>query len=180
MSPAATSDAPAGSLIEFTTPLHDDPNLDADDDEEGEHRYQKLANILSTDSVPGLACRDIAEAELHTVSVEEPKSLKEADNDPHWAAAMEEEMQSIRDNRTWSLAELPRGHRAIGLKWVYKVKRDENGASSSVRLVSSLRATYSKLVWTLMKSSCPSPGWSQCRCSLPSRRTPAGPSTAWT
>jgi hypothetical protein len=39
---------------------------------------------------------------------------------------MEEEMQSIHDNKTWSLVELPRGHRAIGLKWVYKVKRDEN------------------------------------------------------
>ena len=39
---------------------------------------------------------------------------------------MEEEMKSIRDNETWSLVELPRGHRAIGLKWVYKVKRDEN------------------------------------------------------
>ena len=40
---------------------------------------------------------------------------------------MEEEMKSIRDNETWSLVELPRGHRAIRLKWVYKVKRDENG-----------------------------------------------------
>jgi len=63
----------------------------------------------------------------HAVSVEEPRSLKEADNDPNWVAAMEEEMKSIRDNETWSLVELPRGHRAIGLKWVYKVKRDENG-----------------------------------------------------
>jgi hypothetical protein len=34
----------------------------------------------------------------------------------------------IRDNDTWALAELPRGHHAISLKWVYKVKRDENGA----------------------------------------------------
>jgi len=40
---------------------------------------------------------------------------------------MEEEMNSIRDNKTWSLVELPQGHRAIGLKWVYKVKRDKNG-----------------------------------------------------
>ena len=59
--------------------------------------------------------------------MEEPKSLKEAGGDPNWIAAMEEEMNSIRDNKTWSLVELPRGHRAIGLKWVYKVKRDENG-----------------------------------------------------
>ena len=29
---------------------------------------------------------------------------------------MEEELASIHDNNTWSLAELLRGHRAIGLK----------------------------------------------------------------
>jgi len=40
---------------------------------------------------------------------------------------MEEELSSIHENKTWSLVELPRGHRAIDLKWVYKVKRDENG-----------------------------------------------------
>jgi hypothetical protein len=77
------------------------------------------------------------EAELHSVSVEEPRSVKEAGGDPNWIAAMEEEMNSIRENGTWSLVELPRGHRAIGLKWVYKVKRDENGnvAKYKARLV---------------------------------------------
>ncbi|CAA6675822.1 unnamed protein product [Spirodela intermedia] len=37
-------------------------------------------------------------------------------------------MASIEENCTWSLVDLPHGRRAIGLKWVYKVKRDENGA----------------------------------------------------
>jgi hypothetical protein len=40
---------------------------------------------------------------------------------------MTEEMKSITDNATWELADLPPGFRAIGLKWVYKVKRDEHG-----------------------------------------------------
>jgi hypothetical protein len=39
---------------------------------------------------------------------------------------MEEELKLIRDNNTWALAELPCGHHAFGLKWVYKVKWDEN------------------------------------------------------
>jgi hypothetical protein len=30
-------------------------------------------------------------------------------------------------NQIWSLEDLPRGHRAIGLKWVYKLKRNEEG-----------------------------------------------------
>ena len=50
---------------------------------------------------------------------------------------MEEELKSIHDNDTWALTEIPRGHHTIGLKWVYKVKRDENGAIVNTRHVSS-------------------------------------------
>jgi hypothetical protein len=83
------------------TPLSNDPNLDADDDEDVEHRYRRLDNILGTNAVPGMAHRDAVEAELHAVSVEEPRTLKEADGDPNWVAAIEEELSSIRDNETW-------------------------------------------------------------------------------
>jgi hypothetical protein len=35
----------------------------------------------------------------------------------------------IEKNRTWELVkQLPRSQKAIGLKWVYKVKRDKKGA----------------------------------------------------
>lgn len=40
---------------------------------------------------------------------------------------MQEELQSIEDNATWELSELPTGHKPIGLKWVYKVKKDSHG-----------------------------------------------------
>jgi hypothetical protein len=33
----------------------------------------------------------------------------------------------ILDNKTWTLEDLPRGHKAIGLKWVSKLKRNEEG-----------------------------------------------------
>ena len=35
---------------------------------------------------------------------------------------MDEEMASIEANQTWRLSELPPGYRAIGLKWIYKLK----------------------------------------------------------
>jgi hypothetical protein len=40
---------------------------------------------------------------------------------------MKEEMKSILDNKTWTLEVLHQGHKAIGLKWVYKLKRNEEG-----------------------------------------------------
>jgi hypothetical protein len=41
---------------------------------------------------------------------------------------MQSEMDAVETNRTWELADLPHGHRAITLKWVFKLKRDEAGA----------------------------------------------------
>lgn len=40
---------------------------------------------------------------------------------------MIDEMNSITNNTTWDLVELPPGHRTIDLKWVYKFKHDEHG-----------------------------------------------------
>jgi hypothetical protein len=40
---------------------------------------------------------------------------------------MLEEMDSIENNSTWRLVPLPPGHRPIGLKWVYKTKRNAAG-----------------------------------------------------
>ncbi|KAK3121536.1 hypothetical protein QOZ80_8BG0655630 [Eleusine coracana subsp. coracana] len=58
---------------------------------------------------------------------EEPGSLVEAAQEPSWRAAMVDELCSIEDNNTWVAADLPPGHRPIGLKWVYKAKKDEQG-----------------------------------------------------
>jgi hypothetical protein len=37
-------------------------------------------------------------------------------------------MDAVEKNCTWELADLPHGHSAITLKWVFKLKRDEAGA----------------------------------------------------
>ncbi|GAQ93196.1 hypothetical protein KFL_013550010 [Klebsormidium nitens] len=40
---------------------------------------------------------------------------------------MDEEMQSLLENRTWELAKKPEGVKPVPMKWVYKIKRDAFG-----------------------------------------------------
>ncbi|GJW92234.1 ribonuclease H-like domain, reverse transcriptase, RNA-dependent DNA polymerase [Tanacetum coccineum] len=58
---------------------------------------------------------------------DEPKNYKEASSDQKWIEAMKVELDSINRNNTWELTTLPKGHKAIGLKWVFKTKKDANG-----------------------------------------------------
>nr|XP_051183944.1 uncharacterized mitochondrial protein AtMg00820-like [Lolium perenne] len=87
-----------------------------------EHRFRTLRNVL----VVGPATEP--DEELHFLATEETGSFSEAKMDINWRRAMEEEMEAIEENWTWHLTTLPPGHRAIGLKWVYKVKKDAQGA----------------------------------------------------
>lgn len=41
--------------------------------------------------------------------------------------AMDDEYKSLIQNNTWTLHQLPEGKKAIGCKWVYKLKRDTSG-----------------------------------------------------
>jgi len=40
---------------------------------------------------------------------------------------MNEELMAIQKNNTWQLTDLPKGHKAIDVKWVYKIKVKTNG-----------------------------------------------------
>ncbi|GJV99399.1 ribonuclease H-like domain, reverse transcriptase, RNA-dependent DNA polymerase [Tanacetum coccineum] len=58
---------------------------------------------------------------------DKPKNYKEASSDQKWIEAMKVKLDSINRNNTWELTTLPKGHKAIGLKWVFKTKKDANG-----------------------------------------------------
>lgn len=51
------------------------------------------------------------------------EELKKREDWNLWKAAIEEEMDSLRHNGTWTLTPLPKGRRAITCKWVFRVKR---------------------------------------------------------
>jgi hypothetical protein len=122
--PAAAT-APSTSQIELATPLEDDEDwLNAFYDDEP-LRYRTVTNIIGDKSSPGLAPRLFAQ--LHLTHDGEPTNYAEARGDPAWEAAMKQELESVENNRTWELVDLPTGHHPISLKWVFKLKKDEKG-----------------------------------------------------
>jgi hypothetical protein len=46
---------------------------------------------------------------------------------------MDEEMAALDANMTWELVPLPEGKKAIGCKWVYKVKHNSDGSISKYK-----------------------------------------------
>ena len=48
----------------------------------------------------------------------------------NWKAAMEEEMNSLTDNNTITLSDLPEGKNAVGGRWVYTIKESSTGAKT--------------------------------------------------
>lgn len=63
----------------------------------------------------------------NVMTVFEPASYKQAASDDRWIDAMNKEINALESNETWELMTLPEGERAIGSKWVYKVKYKPTG-----------------------------------------------------
>ena len=52
----------------------------------------------------------------------DPISFEDTSKEKKWRNAMNQEIDAILKNKTWELVELPRGKKAIDVKWVYKIK----------------------------------------------------------
>lgn len=59
---------------------------------------------------------------------DEPANFHEAKDSKQWTDACEDEIESINKNNTWILVDKPVGVKIIGLKWVFKVKRNADGS----------------------------------------------------
>ncbi|GKC50600.1 putative ribonuclease H-like domain-containing protein, partial [Tanacetum coccineum] len=57
----------------------------------------------------------------------EPASIVKALSDSSWVEAMQEELLQFKLQHVWKLLDLPDGKNAIGIKWVFKNKKDERG-----------------------------------------------------
>nr|GEU35984.1 ribonuclease H-like domain, reverse transcriptase, RNA-dependent DNA polymerase [Tanacetum cinerariifolium] len=110
--------------------LENHPNEEENDfpynDDDG---YDSPAEKLHTPLTRGYkTLTDIYEnTEELLLAEDESKNYKEASKDQKWIEAMKDELDSINRNNTWRLTSLPPGHKAIGLKCVFKTKKDADG-----------------------------------------------------
>ncbi|KAG5674318.1 hypothetical protein PVAND_004295 [Polypedilum vanderplanki] len=74
------------------------------------------------------------------LNIDGPTSFNEAINradSKEWQKAMSEELESLNENKTWTLVDLPPGKKVVKSKWVFKLKRESDGkvARYKARLV---------------------------------------------
>ena len=59
----------------------------------------------------------------------ESQSFKAAMKNLDWQEAMQNEIQAYKENNgTWRVADLPPGKKALGSRWVYKIKYNSDGS----------------------------------------------------
>ena len=66
----------------------------------------------------------------------EPRTVQEALSSSvsdEWMKAINDEMKSMRTNQVWNLVNLLLGQKAIGNKWVLKIKRKADGSIESYK-----------------------------------------------
>ena len=57
----------------------------------------------------------------------EPRTYEEAQRRKIWREAINEEIHALTKNGTWEITNLPKGKKAVGCKWVYKIKYRTDG-----------------------------------------------------
>ncbi|KAK3719576.1 hypothetical protein QZH41_006798 [Actinostola sp. cb2023] len=122
-------DKPDGTVIKFV-----DVELSNNDDVE-------LSNNDDVDEGPSVLRQSSREGrppdrlgEWVTVvsdGIVEPTTVSEALNGPdadQWHVAMQQEMDSLHKHDVWNITELPDGRKAVGSKWVFRVKYNADGS----------------------------------------------------
>ena len=84
-------------------------------------RYKSLIDLYS-ETFPVTQ-----DEQAYLLSGEEPLSYSEASQEEVWRLAMREEMLAIDRNNTWELEIPPPNCRPIGLKWIFKLKKNPPG-----------------------------------------------------
>ncbi|GJU62585.1 putative ribonuclease H-like domain-containing protein [Tanacetum coccineum] len=120
----------ADAQIQDQSGLHDEV-----DDSEKSHDDSNLQNNGTADQQVNTARPEVntgsrkvstAVPEANTATPEDLVGPSPTFEDTQ-VEAMQEELLQFKLQKVWVLVDLPKGHRAIGTKWVYRNKKDERG-----------------------------------------------------
>ena len=93
--------------------------------------YDYIAYLQEHESSTSPDWIDVEKDEFeHIVMEDDPVNfhqIMESANSQQFLEAMNEEMQSMKDNDVWDLVALLEGIKPIGNKWILKTKKDSNG-----------------------------------------------------
>ena len=121
---------PVGVPITFTDNEHSEHHLRRSTREtKAPERYGKWASesqMKNLDSCDG----EITHSLCNIVQINEPDTITEALHSPEaneWRQAADSEYNSLMKMQTWSLQKLPANKKAIGCRWVFRVKYGSDG-----------------------------------------------------
>ena len=130
---------PAEEEVEEPTELPQSDSIrDGDLNDEEPLRYRSIHDVYEE--------TNLTYDNLSLLITEEPCSYAETVKEEVWRSAMAEELSAIEKNKMWILVKALPGIKLIGVKWVYRLKRDQIGAvvKHKARLVAK---GYSKKIW---------------------------------
>nr|GEY45554.1 hypothetical protein [Tanacetum cinerariifolium] len=82
--------------------------------------------LFASTDFPGIPQQHIAFL-ANVFAQPEPTRFQQDIQHPGWVEAMNKELKAMEKNNTWTLTELPSGHKAITSKWVYKTNFKPTG-----------------------------------------------------
>ncbi|RVW45749.1 Retrovirus-related Pol polyprotein from transposon RE1 [Vitis vinifera] len=75
-----------------------------------------------------------------------PNTIQEALKISEWKKAVQDEIDALEKNGTWTITDLPVGKRPVGCKWIFTIKYKADGSVEDSRLDPSLIGCQSRLV----------------------------------
>lgn len=117
-------------------------NADNSGEETSNQRQLRDRNCLKPPERYGFEAL-LMSAESEIEKLDEPKNYIEAingKNKEHWNQAI----NSLNENKTWTLENLPAGKKAISTKWVFKVKMNPDGTIERFKARLVVQGFYQK------------------------------------
>lgn len=109
---------------------NDDSIISSPETDRNDPTYRDRASAPNTDRAVTRSFNPFGVFTSHIALIAIPKTVKEALDSAQaneWKNAMEMEIQSLRENETWELTELPRENKTVKCKWIFSTKTDEMG-----------------------------------------------------